>query len=349
MEKEEIYGIFRKVIEEASTGIISANDAKFAMLFETMIDGEKITLKSLKYRDIASPILHITDLENFKILLKEYVDRAYIFYGISEYQNKYDIYKELIALLWSNATLEDFLSPNQFLEKRIEFFNNPIINVNKKLTTLNASLYVNMYTGDELAETPYYLNAELLKGNNSYHLPRVYFGIYDNKAYIYAIQNKDENKNNEFFTQIKRSLYKVNDGFNEPDYNDENLRDITPSFVLVANILLGLLKCQGIREIVISSYLPMRYINKQIIQKNNDLPSDKKYDYSDERINLIQSNITDKFIRTFRRLEYHHSGVQVLSYPMDFDSNMHMVLDSYDDCNNALLHETFHLTGSRKR
>lgn len=56
--------------------------------------------------------------------------------------------------------------------------------------------------------------------------------------------------------------------------------------------------------------------------------------------NRIWSNINEKLIRTFRRVEYHNKGLNITADPFLIDSNLHMVLENNIECNNPLLNET---------
>ena len=49
--------------------------------------------------------------------------------------------------------------------------------------------------------------------------------------------------------------------------------------------------------------------------------------------------MTEKFIRTFLRLCFHNSGLNVSSYP-DLDFNLELKLND-GECNNPILAETF--------
>ena len=56
----------------------------------------------------------------------------------------------------------------------------------------------------------------------------------------------------------------------------------------------------------------------------------------------LQSNLTEKFLRVFRRIGYHHSSIMVDSYPYEFGSNLELKILEVDDiCNNKLLDETY--------
>jgi len=63
----------------------------------------------------------------------------------------------------------------------------------------------------------------------------------------------------------------------------------------------------------------------------------------------LQANLTEKFLRVFRRIGYHHSSVMISSYPYEFSSNLELKLLDMDDlCNNKLLEETFNLDSVSK-
>ena len=58
----------------------------------------------------------------------------------------------------------------------------------------------------------------------------------------------------------------------------------------------------------------------------------------------IQSNLTEKLLRTFIRLSHHYDGVDVTSLPMEDDSSLHLKVTNMDNCNNELLSEIRDLT-----
>lgn len=158
--------------------------------------------------------------------------------------------------------------------------------------------------------------------------------------------------------KIDRVMYKVNDGLDvENDtyfnYGVGNLKDVTPNAIVAANILVALFKDNGIFKVIIPSILISRWNAKMILlekqrnigkRKNDDIESDyNKYLY-------LQSNLTEKFLRVFRRIGYHHSSIMVSSYPTDFGSNLELsIFDTNDICNNKLLSETYFLEENRKK
>lgn len=46
--------------------------------------------------------------------------------------------------------------------------------------------------------------------------------------------------------------------------------------------------------------------------------------------NRIQNNIINKYLRIFRRLNYHFPNFLITSYPYELDNSMHIKLRDYD-------------------
>ena len=64
--------------------------------------------------------------------------------------------------------------------------------------------------------------------------------------------------------------------------------------------------------------------------------------------NNLQSNLTEKLLRTVMRLGSHYEGFGVLSYPMEVDSFLHFDITDQETCNNILLKETNNLVKKGK-
>ena len=60
-----------------------------------------------------------------------------------------------------------------------------------------------------------------------------------------------------------------------------------------------------------------------------------------EEHNKIQNNLTEKLLRTFLRIVSHNKTFEVIAYPFDIDSSLHIKISDVLDCNNTLLSETF--------
>lgn len=336
--KDYVKNLFEGIAKEASVGNVNCF-FRFNVLFDTLIEGQNFALG--KDNEI-KPVLNIQDYEKFLEKLEMYLENARYFYKDDIYLNdtdetQFDKDKIILTVLWSNATWEDFNNPNEFLQKRINFFDMPILGSVNTMNCLNSDLIVNFKKASLLSETPYYLNAKLTNYENEYMLPNVYFGISDNKAYLYAVQDKNKSKKDTLYSKkINRLLYKVNEGFDaEYESNfDESLKDVSPGFVVSVNVLLGSLSSAGIQHLITSSILPVRYNNK-LLNKNN------KYD--EQQVDELQNNITQKLIRTVLRVLYHQKSCEVVFYPMDVDFNLHVLMNNNQRCNNDILNESFNV------
>jgi len=141
---------------------------------------------------------------------------------------------------------------------------------------------------------------------------------------------------------LNRIFYKIGEGF-ENDYKDENLKDITASFLVSLNICLSFFRNLGYKNIIVPSILIERWnakVNANLNKSKNEL--DFK-NYESEQL-LIQNNLTNKLIRTFLRMKIHYNNINVVAYPGDVDNNLIIKInDENIVCNNNLLNETNNL------
>ena len=164
-------------------------------------------------------------------------------------------------------------------------------------------------------------------------------------VYVYAIQNK-KNVDNRYVKKINRQLYKIGIGFNEElEDDDENLKDITASFLVSLNIMMSYFFNNGYKKVIVPSILIERWNAKRIA--NNLKAKHKKYDgdmivaVENEQV-LIQRNLTNKLMRTFLRLMCHYNKFSVDAYPYQIDTAMHISInDEIVECNNPLLEDTY--------
>ena len=373
MEKSILDVFYDVLIKEAMTGRVDCY-FKYNMRFNTrIIEDNKVFVGEDDSNSLLVPTLVIKDKNEFNRLLLEYIELAVNFYGDDDfydeildskyYDNDLGISKEklLLTTLWSNATIEDFNDPCMFLKKRISFFE--LGNLEKYLKEKNIGysgvlgydINVEIHKNSFENETPYSFGVNLIKsdtGGRVYEFPRVYFGLYNGDGYVYAIQN-DRHRlvNSTYSKKIDRLMYKVDEGLdvkndNYDNYGIGNLKDVTPNFVVVANIVMGIFRNNNINKIYVPSILISRWNAKMVLIKNK---IDNKFDDSvikslEDKFIYIQSNLTEKFLRVFRRLGYHHSTIMISSYPYELSSNLGLsILDGEDVCNNKLLDETYNL------
>ncbi len=341
--------LYNEIFKEATIGRIDCGFI-YNVIFQTILPANQYTTH-FETHNLQIPTLYISNPQEFEKLLYKYIELAYPFYDKNYFDNEHDYIKAIITFLFVNMTVEDFLSPNDYLQKRIDFFKNNIENNIDETFVLGNSHYIGniMATINKekiYEETPFSLNFK----TETSSFPSVRFGIHNNTVYIYAIQNT---KNSKLDKKTNRILYKINDGFdttyesfdNIHDY--ENLTGITNSTIVAATLALSFFSKLGYVNVRMPSFLPVRYNSKEmarekkILKLKNDMNLDEKNQNMMKINEEIQRNISDKFIRTFRRIAYHFDNINISSYPFDVDSCLHITMNSSIHCNNALLNDLF--------
>lgn len=345
---------YDEIVKEASCGQIQSYFT-YNIIFSTNIEDKENFLVDVNYNGTLIPTLYIKDKQEFDKLLIEYVDNASVFYPSEEFSDldvgddfEHQKIKTILALLFSNATYEDFNDPCAFLRKRINFMNNSMVE-DKDVgysQVLKSSLKFSIKKDRIFNETPYQFSLSAIDDDNlEYDFPSIKFGINNGKAYIYAIQN--DRKNLKESKKVNRALYKIGEGFdsksdNAEIYDEGNLNDVTASFLVVLNAFLGYLSKIGIREIEVPSILVERWNAKEIVQDkkldNGYISLDEYHNKSKEHVE-IQNNLTEKLLRTVLRLGSHYPYFKVLSMPMEIDSSLHVDVSNFSNCNNRLLNE----------
>lgn len=356
---QDILDVFYKeLIHETSDGRVDCYFFYNTYFYTNLVQDKNIISGTKEYDNVVVPTLIIKDKVRFDALLVSYVNLAKEFYVEDKHITRIKEIDEtltnkmILTHLWSNAIVEDFNDPILFLEKRISFMKNDFEQSKFSFgysELLDGDINLEIAKDTLVNETPYRLNFSLCtKENKVYHFPQVKFGIYEDKVYIYAIQNQDMDLE---IKKVNRSLYKIGEGFNseEDNYNlfgEGNLKDVTASFLVSLNMAVAFFKQHGFEKIIVPSILPVRW-NAKSIYSENKVQKDPNFitDKQDE----IQRNLTDKFLRTFLRLAYHYEGIDVLSYPYEVDSNLTLYVNDELNCNNKLLSETFELINNQKK
>lgn len=139
----------------------------------------------------------------------------------------------------------------------------------------------------------------------------------------------------------------MGEGYNNTDVfdNNENLKDITASFLVSLNVAISYFYNNGYSSIVVPSILIERW-NAKIISnllkiKFKKLDDDNTMKLMNEQ-EYLQQNLTNKLIRTFLRLGCHYNILDVLSFPFELDSCLHIGINNNELlCNNTLLYKTY--------
>lgn len=109
--------------------------------------------------------------------------------------------------------------------------------------------------------------------------------------------------------------------------------------------MLSLLQRENIHIVKGIPYLPIRYHSRELAATRcEDI---ERQELLMQRNNSIQTNITNKFIRTFRRVAYHMTETSIEAYPCDVDEFVHLnIKDNQEKANNSILVEA--VEGIRK-
>lgn len=366
--------LFYEVVREAKNAKVRIDGEEWCIAFNTIIyeDGK---IKEEYFNDRNMSTLVIKDEEGFIEVLKEYVYYCFVlkrktlkFYN-NEYDNKI---KMLIAYLFINFSTEDFLNPVEAIRRYIDYMlDNSFEYLNEgKVIPLgsafgNSDIFLKRTAQSVMMETPWKIDISLCKWVDdemvSCPLADVSYGIREENGekvcYVYSMmkpKEKGESSDREkiFRKRLNRELYKLNEGVLEQESEDfikyrngetrdyqENVTDVTQSFVLSLSIFVTLLQKEGISKIKVVPYLPVRYVGRQIAASNvSDLLRRQELEDRNKR---IQDNCTNKFMRTFRRVAYHMGDdLEMYSVPYEIDEYMTFVLKSKShDLNNPMLNE----------
>lgn len=367
---EEIF--FNQVLPNLKNGSIEIP------IYNTNSNGDIFTFNVLvdAYDETSPYYLCIQDKEKLVNSLYEYMKIMLSNDSSINKQNIYDKIKYYLTLLWVNATYEDLRNPVRFIQKYIDFNNNPLFEDEftyaSNIESLNdADIDVIIKREPANMETPYSFNAQInLFDNgkeNNYYLPSICYGVSGDICYIYSIQNSGMFASNPGFEKkIKRLLYKMNENVSshesedfkeykrlekqgnnmEDEFYPENISDVSVSAILALTVFMDSLNDMGIKNIKVVPFLPIRYKNRKseyekkyqlkLKQLKVDEIKELKQNLEEKRL-LIQSNLTNKFIRDFMRLKHHFNGIGILSYPMEVDEYLSININNMECHNNKLI------------
>ncbi len=340
---------YDSIVKEAANGRIDCY-FKFNVCFGTYIrDLDTFVPAKINNKNYLVPILIINDFDLFNNLLVQYVDMSLNYYKDEPYFQEMDelddgfFYKQKMALclLWSNATINDFNNPEEYLKKRINFMKNYM---EEKIdlgfsSILKANLECTIFKDRIYNETPNSIVFKAYLNDKVYYFPVIRFGISGDTVYIYAMQkNKAFASEETFSKKINRQLYKVNEAVDISDKRHPNIMDVTSSFVVAGDLFVWLFNELGYENFEIVAPLPVRWNSKNIKNQRNGhacLTLKEKQDYE---------NATKKFFNTFRRISYHNNNLYVLQNGENLDVK---VSEFEDSANNKIFREMRNLTKNK--
>lgn len=358
---------FDEIIKEAVTGSVNCGFI-LPLCFSTreLIGNNYVDLTTAKeFDDTLIPTLLVKDRARLISKIEEYVEAASGFYcndiNLKIIPNKE---KYLIARVLSNAFPTDFNDIVELFDRHIQFIKNNCFddyfvpcNIGY-CDKLKSHIVVEILKQDISNETPYSLKTLLIDDNNNelYNFPNVSFGIANGRAYIYSVQGSKEDKNK----KVERLLRKVDAGFLIDDETrdsimyPENLSSISPWSLVALTIALPIIKNSSeIDSFVAPSFLVNRWNGAEVSFENfknsylgveaspvvREMFLKKEKEHSEHE--SIQRNITDKFLRNFRRLEYQSDKIKILDLPYEVDSCLRFKIDDNCSFNNPLLDDVY--------
>ena len=319
--------LFYEIIKEASNGKVIIDNEIWNIGFNTIIYKNNKGIEEY-YDDNNLSTLVIRNEEEFFKYLEFYLEKEMKIgrKNINFLNNtKKNQMKSLISYLFVNASTIDFVNPIDYLKRRIEFLDNDTfkqrsyINLKDTFMVSDAQqlcLKIDNILQDVRMETPYRLDFSVIDmsdgSNKLFRLPSISYGICrendEEYCYIYGIQNHKQELVREeeklFGKKISRLLYQINKG-----NIDEDVKDVTVSSVLSLTIFLDLLKRKNIEHVKGILYLPVRYLSREMSADNSEL--DEKKDMLLKRNDKIQNNVTNKFLRTIRRVVTQFDGIEI--------------------------------------
>jgi len=337
MDKETILNIFyNQVLKDAVKGEIIIDDWHYAMNFSCNLEEKQTNI-----------CIQIHDKERFDNLLYEYSSLMFhmlkndsfyhsfdnIFFSDGEKANQHTL-KAILTFVWANAGFSDFLEPEKFLERRIEFIKNKeYLNFSSEdgyLCSLltkygELPLYAKIKKNSPVLENLYSFSSFLVSpSGEQYSFPDIYYGIAFDTCYIGGIQKKKVEKN-KFQKDMDRFFYGV-------DHEVPNeLKNIPPNLLVALVIFFEVLKQNQIFKVSFESFYPLRnQMKEHQIEKFQKL--------SEEDYLRVLNHTINRESLAFTRLNYHFGeGVEITSYPFDVDSAFHLVLQDREIVHPNLL------------
>lgn len=358
MIKEElIRKVFYNFVDSAKTGFINVMNEFIPLRFDYFendrYDEQELSEEEYLGNDNPSiidedlingsahfiPSLIVNDVDLFFKDLTKCVNKYYYTYKLNY---NIEIIKYILLVIFSNARYYDYKNPIEYLEKYITYFDDETFSeYNNKIISNSISVLDDSYISVDNKldlfglETPYVFNSSIVKYDFKYNLPSINYAISDNVCYIYSIQNKVKNEENNYTKKIKRKLNKINAGVvNDTEYEKKDtVLGTTPSFLLALTIFFKLLSKNNIDTLRVVTLLPTRYLNK---------------DTGGEEADAIQRNLTEKLILNFYRLKYHFNDIEI-NFPIydgysiltcDVGSDLIVKIPEIVNCdNNEFLNE----------
>lgn len=338
MDKDKILEIF--LTEVAGQKEIHIEDFVYNIALNYDITDPKHEEKRCKVEE-SLPSIHINNIELFKDKLNNYVEVVSSKKGVMEsipFESEEDKIKYMTAMLFINATAEDFGYPYSYIDKYTAAAKDKSFEDLKEekgigiLSTFkDAELKVKSKDQSMFLETPQRLEFTLSKKMQdgkeyTVSLPSVSCFCYDKDnekvLCVAAIQNKKVDNDHErgvFEKQVNRQKFKLNSGV------DKEEQDVEPLAILSLTSAICLAKQRGITKVQMPDFMPMRWYAKELANEKKSKMRNLSLEELKEEQMRIQTNITDKFLRNMVRINDQLGMVEI--------SNIPVISGDYLECN----------------
>lgn len=305
----DVETIVNEVFEEAKNGVVSidCNGGYWSFFVKFYLNKHDNTNKlNNKF-----PIVNVSDYNEFIKRVEDYLIIASEFYSKDiEYfdlSDKKAYLKKLFLDLICNATIYNLNNINEYIDiKTKQLLDDKVILKEKSLGKYGSlDIECCISKNPSNLEAPYKMSISFIDENNEkFLLPNITFAIIDDMAYVMCIQSSNKShKDNVLSKKLDRYFRKVNKGV-----EDEEISKVSPNALVALTIFSSYLSNMKVDKIVAPNFMPIRYNNLRVKLFNKYKNDKAKKDEEIEKIDYIQSNITEKFMNLFLRYAYHFSS-----------------------------------------
>lgn len=301
---QQVYEITQNIFKEAQKGDVVLRTKTpgahwhYKVHFLTDI-GENRTISDGNY-----PILKVPNMETLIDEIERYLVFAEPFYRFQ--QNFFDLgdksyRKKLIFDLFVSASPIDFENFIPYINHRKQFLTNNFKSNKRIVGQLeDSNIIVQINKSASNLEAPYRFSISFSDEFYDFVLPQINFGV-DDKGIVnvFSIQNKKGKQENPLAKRLDRKFRSVNKGVDSED----EISKVSPNALVALTIFTQFFNNFGFTDFLAVPYMPLRY-DSHITSRINNHSSEEAEIEADR----IQYNVTNKFLNTFARYQYHFSN-----------------------------------------
>lgn len=313
MEQKELIKLLDEIFMEAEKGKIVVDTTNNSMVYPTRFFVCESGITNTKNSSCPTIIIH--NKQDFLLKIQKYLETAIDFYLDTQSYfelNDRDFKKLLLTCLILNAGNGDFNNFEKYVETRTNLLNSTICEGTKK--HFQNGQYTIFSKTEKLKpnlegpyKTTFYFDG-LERGQ--YVLPSVIYGQSGNIVCVYAVQGKKGKQEGRLAKDLDRYLRKLNSGIQDKDY----IGEVSPSSVASLTMFFKKLKNEGVNEVEVTPFMPLRYQTKhnQINIKGNKKGTDKREVKAEQEWqDSLQFNMTNKLSYLFLRYAHHFDGTSI--------------------------------------